>query len=110
MKTIGKWLYLLGMLIAIVITLIGFSNSIVSLLLALMGILAAIFFLDSSDVVNFGIRYLLLAAVYTVLGQVPAIGTYLSQIFGAVLAFLGPVALTLLVVYFVKKYFMGGKK
>lgn len=109
MKTIGKWLYLIGMLIAVVVALIGFSNSWLSLLLVLMGILAAIFFLDSSDIVNFGIRYLLLTAVYGVLGEVPAIGSYLSQIFGAVVVFLGPVALTLLVVYFVKKYFLGKK-
>lgn len=110
MKTIGKWLYLIGLLIAVVVALIGFSNSWLSLLLVLMGILAAIFFLDSSDVVNFGIRYLLLAAVYGVLGEVPAIGSYLIKIFGAVVLFLGPVALTLLVVYFIKKYFMGKKK
>ncbi len=109
MKTIGKWLYLIGMLIAIVVALIGFSNTWLSLLLVLMGILAAIFFLDSSDVVNFGIRYLLLAAVYGVLGEVPGIGSYLSTIFGAVVAFLGPVALTLLVVYFIKKYFFSKK-
>jgi hypothetical protein len=105
MKTIGKWLYLLGILIAVVIALIGFSNMWVSLLLVLMGILAAIFFLDSSDVVNFGIRYLLLAAVYSVLDAIPAVGPFLTKIFGAVVVFLGPVALTLLVVYFVKKYF-----
>jgi hypothetical protein len=105
MKTIGKWLYLIGMLIAIVVALIGFSNIWLSLLLVLMGILAAIFFLDSSDVVNFGIRYLLLAAVYAVLDAIPTVGPFLTKIFGAVVIFLGPVALTLLVIYFIKKYF-----
>ena len=107
MKTIGKWLYLIGLLIAVIVGLVGFSASWLSLILLLLGVLAAIFFLDSDDVVNFGIRYLLFAAVYMVFGDIPAIGTYLSQIFGAVLAFLGPVALTLLIVYFVKKHFMG---
>jgi hypothetical protein len=110
MKTIGKWLYLIGMLVAVVVALVGFSASWLSLILALVGILAAIFFLDSNDVVNFGIRYLLLVAVYAVLSEVPAIGMYLTKIFGAVVAFLGPVALTLLVVHFVNKYILGKKK
>jgi hypothetical protein len=50
-----------------------------------------------------------LGAVYNVLDGIPAIGSYLTGIFGAVFAFLGPVVLTTLVIWFVKKYFMGKK-
>jgi hypothetical protein len=105
MKTIGKWLYLIGLLIAGVIGLLSFQNEWVSLLLVLMGILAAIFYLDSEDIVNAGIRFLVLAVVYGALSAVPAVGSYITGFFGGVFAFLAPVMLTLLVMHFIRKYF-----
>ncbi len=108
-KTIGKWLYLIGLLIAAVAGLLSFSNQWVYLLLVIMGILAAIFFLDSDDIVNAGIRFLVLFAVKDALTPIPAVGTYLGGLFTGVVMFLGPVLLTLLVVHFVKKYFMTTK-
>lgn len=104
-KTIGKWLYLLGLFIAIVAALFSFSQTWLSLILVLMGILAAILFLDSDDVVNTGIRFIVLATVAGALDSIPAVGPYITGIFTAVVVFLAPVVLTLLVVYFVKKYF-----
>jgi hypothetical protein len=106
MKTLGKWLYLIGLLIAAVVGMLSFSNTFVSLILVLMGILAAIFFLDSKDFVNAGIRYLVLVAVQGVLTGIPAVGPYITGLFAGVVAFLGPVLLTLLVMHFVRKYFM----
>jgi hypothetical protein len=108
-KTIGKWLYLLGLLIAVVASLFSFSQTWLSLILLLMGILAAVLFLDSDDVVNFGIRFLVLATVAGALNSIPAVGSYLTGMFSAVVMFLAPVALTLLVVHFVKKYFFTTK-
>jgi hypothetical protein len=104
-KIIGKWLYLIGLLIAVVAGLFSFSQTWLSLILVIVGILAAILFLDSDDVVNFGIRFLVLAAVAGALNSIPAVGSYITGAFTAVVAFLAPVALTLLVVHFVKKYF-----
>jgi len=109
MNNIGKWLYLLGILVAGVVGLIGFSASWLSIILVLVGILAAIFFVDTDDIVHIGIRYLVLAAVYNVLDAIPAVGPYLTGFFGGVLAFLGPVVLTALVLYFIRKYFFGKK-
>ena len=109
MKNIGKWLYFLGLLVAVIVALVGFQAIWLSLILMLLGIFLGIFYFDSEDIVHFGIRYLVLGAVYKVLDGVPAIGPYLTGIFGAVFAFLGPVVLTVLVVWFVKKYFMGTK-
>jgi hypothetical protein len=106
MKTIGKWLYLIGLLIAAIAGLFSFSQTWLSLILVIVGILAAIFFLDSDDVVNFGIRFLLLYAVAGALNAIPIVGPYITGLFTGVVAFLAPVALTLLVVHFVKKYFM----
>ena len=109
MKNIGKWLYLIGLLVAGVVGLVGFSAPWLSIILVLVGILAAIFYVDTNDIVNAGIRFLVLAVVYAALDAIPAVGPYLTGFFAGVLAFLGPVLLTSLVVYFVKKYFLGNK-
>jgi hypothetical protein len=109
MNTLGKWLYLIGLLVAAIAGLLGFSATWLTVILVIVGILAAILYVDSGDIVNIGIRYLVLAAVYNVLDGFPLIGPYLTGLFGGVLAFLGPVVLTALVMYFVKKYFFGKK-
>jgi len=106
MKTIGKWLYIIGLLIAALAGMFSFANMWVSLILVLMGILGAIFFLDANDVVNAGIRFLVLATVAGALNGIPAVGAYITGLFSGVVGFLAPVMLTLLVVWFVKKYFM----
>jgi hypothetical protein len=105
MKTIGKWLYLIGLFIAAIAGLFSFQNMWVALILVIMGILAAIFFLDSEDLVNLGIRFLVLFAVKDALNGISAVGPYITGFFNGVYAFLAPVLLTLLVVHFIKKYF-----
>ena len=106
-KSIGKWLFLLGMLVAVVASLFSYSATWLSLILLLLGILAAILYFDSVNLVHTGIRFLVLAAVAGALNSVPTVGPYLTGIFTAAVAFLAPVLLTLLVVYFFKKFFMG---
>ena len=88
-----------------------YERELVELLIvvAIVGILAAIFYVDSSDVVHVGIRYLVLGAVFSVLGGFPLVGPWLTGFFGGVFAFLGPVVLTTLVMYFVNKYFFAKK-
>ena len=105
----AMWVFLIGLIVA------GLAGALASFvtpvqpylgwLLLLAGILSGIFFLDSDDVVNFAIRFLLLGAVWKALDAVPAVGPYLSGFFGGVFGFLMPVGLTLLVVFFWKKYF-----
>ena len=110
MKNIFKWVYLIGLLVAIVAALFTFSAVWLNWILIIVGILVGIFFFDSNDVVNLGIRYLVLVAVTSVLNNLDVIGPYLTSIFAAVAAFLGPIVLTVLVVWFIKKYFFGKKK
>ncbi len=106
MKTISKWLYIIGLLVAGLLGALSFQNQWLSLLLVLMGILAAIFYLDPADFVNAGIRFLVLTVVAGALNSIPAVGSYITGFFSGVVAFLAPVLLTLLVMHFVKKYFM----
>jgi hypothetical protein len=104
MKNIGKWLYLIGLLVAILSALF-FQNDILALVLMIVAILAGVFHGDPDDFENIGLRYLILYAVAGSLSDFIAIGGYLTTIFGAAVWFLGPYVLTVLVVRFYKKYF-----
>ncbi len=110
MKTIGKWCYLIGMLVTVVGALFFDPIEWLTYLLVLAGILAGVFYKDPADAKAFAIRYLGLAAVSTVLfgvfnfGDI-VIGEWLTTIFGAVVVFLGPVLLATLTMHFIKKEF-----
>jgi hypothetical protein len=101
------WVYLIGVVVAGLVGMFPMPalQPYLGWLLVLAGILSGIFFLDSGDVVNFGIRYLVLVAVAGALSAVPAVGSYVTGFFTGVVGFLGPVGLTLLFMYFWKKYF-----
>jgi len=105
----AKWVYLIGVIVAglagAFASLVGSIQQPLSWILLLAGILSGVFFLDAGDVVNFAIRFLLLGATAKALDMIPAVGPYFSGFFGGVFSFLMPVGLTLLVMYFWKKYF-----
>jgi len=107
MKNIFKWVYLIGMLVAVLAALFNFTPAWLTWILMLAGVLVGIFFMDSADIMNQGIRYLVLVAVAGALDKFIAVGSYLTTIFNAVVGFLGPVLLTVLVMWFIRKYFMG---
>ena len=106
-NTLWKWVYVIGLLVAGVIGAFKFTalEPYLGWLLLVAAILSGIFFLDSGDILNFSIRFLLLVAVSKAQDIVPVAGTYLSGFFGGVVGFLAPVGLTLLVKYFWEKYF-----
>jgi hypothetical protein len=106
MKNIFKWVYLIGMLVAVIAGLASFSAGWFTSLLILAAVLAGIFYLDSGDVVNLGIRYLVLVAVAGALGGLIGVGSYLTAIFTSAAAYIAPAILTVLVMHFVKKYFL----
>jgi hypothetical protein len=104
-KSVWKWVYLVGAAIAGLAGLFAFSNNYLTWVLMIVGVLVGLFFMDPDDVVNFGIRYLLLAATAAALDSFIAVGPYITGFFNGVVAFLGPVALTTLVMFGWKKYF-----
>jgi hypothetical protein len=106
MKTVFKWVYLAGMLVAIVAGLLKYSAEWLTAVLILAGILVGVFFFDSDDVVHFGLRFLALAVAASTVSGLYKIGPYLTDIFNAIAGYLGPIVLTLLVVWFLKKYFL----
>jgi hypothetical protein len=106
-NALWKWVYVGGLVVAGLVGAFKFTtlDPYLGWLLILAGILSGIFFLNADDVINFAIRFLLLFAVSNALDNVPIAGPYLSGFFGGVVTFLTPVGLTLLVLYFWKKYF-----
>ena len=102
---IWKWVFVVGALVSAVVGAVGFRNEILTWILILAGILVGVLWRSTDDLVGFGIRYLLLLAVATALDALPGIGGYLTGFFQGFVIFLGPVALTTLVMYFLKKYF-----
>jgi uncharacterized membrane protein len=105
MGVIWKWVFVVGALVSALAGAFGFRNDILTWILILAGIVVGVLWRSTDDLMGFGIRYLLLLAVATALDALPAIGGYLTGFFQGFVLFLGPVALTTLVMYFLKKYF-----
>lgn len=108
MGSVWKWVYLIGLIVAGLVAAFKFTvaDPYLGWLLLLAAILSGVFFLDSADVVNFGIRVLLFFAVLKGFDLIPApVGGYLTSFFTGVWGFLAPAGLTLLIVYFWKKHF-----
>jgi uncharacterized membrane protein len=104
-KTVLKWSYVVGILVASITSAIGWSNDILTVILALIGLLAGLFYFDSADLMNFGLRYLIVTAAATSLGVFPVVGTYITGFFVGFATFLGPVVLGMVIMYFWNKYF-----
>ena len=114
-----KWLFILGGVAAGVMNVLAFDNMFtgasifqkepVSLITVLMlvAIVVGIFYFDSDNLVNTGIRYLVFSAVAPSISGFYKIGNDLAHFFVGFSYFLGPVMLTVCVVYFVKKYILG---
>ncbi len=101
-----KWLFILGGVIAGLANTFAFQNEFLISALMLVGILVGLFYFDSADVINIGLRYLIFIAVASSLGGFYKIGPFLNGFFTGFSYYLGPIVLTLLIVYFVKKYFL----
>ena len=103
--TFWKWLYVAAILVASIAGAAGFQNDILSIVLVLIGLAVGLFFFDSADLMNFGLRYLIVTAAASSLGVIPVVGGYLTGFFTSFAAFLGPVVLGMVIMFFWKKYF-----
>src|SRR5689334_20236363 len=79
-SALWKWLYVAGVVVAGVAAAAGFTNDILTWVLIAIGVLVGIFFFDSDDVQNFGLRYLIILAVAAAapFGSVPVVGGYID--------------------------------
>lgn len=101
-----KWLFILGGVAAGVINMLALQNEFLISALMLVGIVVGIFYFDSNDLINVGLRYLIFAAVANSVGGFYVIGPYLNGFLTGFAYYLGPIVLTLVIVYFVKKYLL----
>ena len=100
-KTLGKWIYIVGLLVAIIAALVGFSNQWLSLVLMVAGVLVGLFIAPTGSLTDAIIRYAGLVLVAAALDNFIAVGPYVTAALEAVVSFLGPVLLTALVVWYV---------
>ena len=105
-KWLFKWVFILGGVVAGLANTFAFQNEFLISALMLVGILVGIFYFDSDDVINIGLRYLIFIAVASSVGGFYKIGPYLNSFLTGFSYYLGPIVLTLIIVYFVKKYLL----
>ena len=98
-KTIGKWAYLVGLVLAVVTALVGYSADWLGVVLMVLAVLAGLFYMDTGELTNYGVRYLVLAAVAFAFDAFPFVGPYVTSIADAMVGFFGPIILTVLLVF-----------
>jgi hypothetical protein len=103
MSRIWGWVYAVGMVVAGILGGLGMGIPVVTYLLVLAAVLVGLFYFDYEDVAQFGLRVLILIAVQTGLGLLPApVGPFLNGFFGGWVMFLMPVTLAMILVWFWK--------
>jgi hypothetical protein len=106
-----KWVYLAGVFVAGLAGAFNFTalDPYLGWLLLLAGLLVGFLYFDSADVMNFGLRYLILWALAnaspTFLGAVGMAESYVTGFLQGFFNFLGPVVLAQVIMHFSKKYF-----
>ncbi|MBC8333961.1 MAG: hypothetical protein ISR59_08400 [Anaerolineales bacterium] len=104
-NALWKWLYVGGVVVSGLAGAFVIENAILGLVLIIVGILVGIFYFDPENFLDFGVPYLVLGLAAKTLFNLIAIGPFLTGFFVGAFTFLGPVALTLLVMLFIKKNF-----
>jgi uncharacterized membrane protein len=99
MKTVGKWAYLVGLVVAILTALVGYSAPWLGLVLMVLAVLAGLLYMDTGELTNYGVRYLTLFAVAAAFNAFPFVGPYVTAIANAMVGFFGPIILTVLLVF-----------
>ena len=101
-----KWLFILCGVVAGVVNMYGFQNEFLITALMVVGIVVGLFYFDSDDVINIGLRYLIFTAVANSVGGFYVVGPYVNGFLTGFAYYLGPIVLTLVIVYFFKKYLL----
>ena len=98
-KTIGKWAYLIGLVVAILTALVGFYAPWLDLVVIVLAVVTGLFYMDTKELTNYGVRYLTLFTVTAALTAIPYVGYYVTTVAEAMLGFFGPIILTVLLVF-----------
>jgi len=101
-----KWLFIIGGVTAGVTNALAFQPDYLIWTLMIVGVIVGLFYFDSDDLINIGLRYVIFGAVANAVGGFYKIGSYIGAFFLGFFYYLGPVVLTVVVIYFVKKYLL----
>lgn len=71
-----------------------------------IGVIVGIFYFNSDDLINIGLRFMIFTAAARSLPGNSEIISYITAFFLGFSFYLGPIVLTLAVLYFVKKYIL----
>lgn len=99
MKTVGKWAYLVGLVLAILTALVGYSADWLGIVLLVLAVVAGLLYMDTKELTNYGIRFLVLFAVAAAFDAFPLVGPYVTSVANAMVGFFGPIILTVLLVF-----------
>ncbi|MBW8010306.1 MAG: hypothetical protein FVQ83_03555 [Chloroflexi bacterium] len=92
-KIIGTWSYLICLVLAMLTVFVRVGDWSVQVLI-ILGILAGGFHHKKGDLIRIGLAYLVLRMAGETMGELIAVGPYISDIVTAWVNFLGPVVLT----------------
>jgi O-antigen ligase len=95
-NTIGKWAFIIGIVLALVLAFVDLGT-VGALVLLILAILGGWFHVTMDNRKAFLISALALAAFSGALGGLPAVGEYISNIMAGISAFVSAAALTVLV-------------
>lgn len=101
-----KWLFIIGGVTAGVTNTLAYQPDYLIWTLMIVGVIVGLFYFDSDDLINIGLRYVIFGAVANAVGGFYKIGSYIGAFFLGFFYYLGPVVLTVVVMYFVKKYLL----
>ena len=97
-KIIGLWSYLIGMILAMATVFVDMGDWTAQALIVL-GILVGFFHHDSDDIIPLGLIYLVLVVAADAMSDLAVIGSYVSDLATAWVNFLGPVVLTVFLIW-----------
>jgi len=104
MGNMWAWIYAIGMVVAGLAGGLGLNSPILTYVLLLAAVLVGLFYFDSEELGQFGLRVLVLIAVQTGLGLIPApIGPFFNGFFAGWVFFLMPVVLAMAFMFFWKR-------
>jgi hypothetical protein len=108
---IFKWLFIFGGIATGVVNALAINPdfTIPSFLIwvsVVIGIIVGIFYFNSDDLINVGLRFMIFSAAARSLPGETEIVAYATAFFLGFAFFLGPIVLTMAVIYFVKKYIL----
>ena len=98
MKELGKWLYMIGMLLAVLFALVptlGGGSSI--LLLVIVGIVVGLLNVTAKESVKAMLAIIALPIVTGIVGNLPSIGSWLGAIFTNIATFAAGVAVPVVI-------------